>query len=118
MQLGLSQWHVSDRQTRRGSAFPDVCCSFDLLLQLKLHPPSPLARSLAATVLRVKGQRPHPPQLLHHQHQPYSPDCPAAHHQLTSLTPAPPGPTDNILPILPFTIAFDPLRPPLRPQCP
>ncbi|CAL8312683.1 unnamed protein product [Gadus morhua 'NCC'] len=34
----------------RGSAFPDVCCSFDLLLQPKLslprpatHPPQPLA---------------------------------------------------------------------------
>ncbi|KAK2822344.1 hypothetical protein Q5P01_022409 [Channa striata] len=26
-------------QCERGSAFPDVCCSFDLLLQLKLHPP-------------------------------------------------------------------------------
>ncbi|KAL3988437.1 Rho GTPase-activating protein 22/24/25 [Sarotherodon galilaeus] len=33
-------------QCERGSAFPDVCCSFDLLLQLKLHPPPCLARLL------------------------------------------------------------------------
>lgn len=53
----------------RGSAFPDVCCSFDLLLQLKLQPlpsppPPPLPRPLAATVTRVQGQRPRP----HHHH--------------------------------------------------
>ncbi|KAE8290973.1 hypothetical protein D5F01_LYC10565 [Larimichthys crocea] len=46
--------------TASGSAFPDVCCSFDLLLPLKLHPPPRLARLLPQQQ-RVQGLRPHPP---------------------------------------------------------
>ncbi|CAJ1072145.1 hypothetical protein LDENG_00058450 [Xyrichtys novacula] len=114
--------HKPGEQCERGSAFPDVCCSFDLLLQLKRHPPSsPPPRSLAATVTRVQGQRPHPPRSLRSDllvHPPPSPSTPRlkANCQLLSTNrPAlpqqpdtPPGPR-SISPTLPLTFAFDPL---------
>lgn len=122
------------------SAFPDVCCSFDLLLQLKLHLPSPPPCSLAASVTRVQGQRPHPPRSqrsdppVHPLSSPSTPrsratslrsphqtaPLPSALHQLTSLTTAAPHTTrpSQYLTHLAFNLRLRPSKPPFGPQCP
>ncbi|KAK2895335.1 hypothetical protein Q8A73_014823 [Channa argus] len=116
--LSLISKHICNdrlRSTKIGSAFPDVCCSFDLLLQLKLHPP-PASLTCCHTHALTRSS------IHHHNHpvfagglQPQlsSPDHPTATaiHQLTSLTTAAQHATRplSISPTLPLTFAFDPV---------
>ncbi|KAG7525920.1 hypothetical protein JOB18_033802 [Solea senegalensis] len=56
----------------KGSAFPDVCCSFDLLLQLKPHPaPPPHLHRLARLLPQQHGYKDSNPTLF----AAYAPTC-------------------------------------------
>lgn len=111
----------------RGSAFPDVCCSFDLLLQLKLHPRPPPPASLACchsntstrTVTTPSSQptlRPARPSITITIHSSQPGSSLSSSHQTAPLPYQPsnsspthtPGPR-SISPTLPLTFAFDPL---------
>ncbi|CAB1432860.1 unnamed protein product [Pleuronectes platessa] len=73
-------------QQQQGSAFPDVCCSFDLLLQLKHHPaPSPPPCTLAATETRVQDDS----HTLLAAYAPTRSSSPHHHHPLLAAGPHP-----------------------------